>query len=191
MVMETLLACLRQLKPIAAGDAAVITSYFHTRQAKEGEYLLEVGQVCRTLFFITTGVLRIFGVNERGQDITHYFIGDRKFCTILKSFNEETIADDGIQACCDVRLLYIRKRDLLELYQKLPYMVDLINQVNQERMLEKIRLKNIYSGEDAANRYKLFLMEQADVANRVPQHHIASYLNITPQSLSRIRRSLS
>lgn len=191
MAMDTLLTFLRQLKPIAADDAAIISSYFHTRQAKEGEYLLEPGQVCRTLFFITTGVMRIFGVNESGQDITHYFIGDKQFCTILKSFNEETIADDGIQACCEVSLLYIRKRDLLQLYQKLPYMVDLISQVNQERMLEKIRLKNIYSGEDAANRYKLFLREQADVANRVPQHHIASYLNITPQSLSRIRRDLS
>jgi len=191
MEMETLLAFLRQLKPIADDDAAVITSYFKFRQAKEGECLLEPGQVCRTLFFITTGVMRIFGVNDRGQDITHYFISDKQFCTILKSFNGETIADDGIQACCDVDLLYIGKRDLLELYQKLPYMVDLINEVNQERMLEKIRLKNIYSGEDAANRYKLFLTEQADVANRVPQHHIASYLNITPQSLSRIRRGLS
>jgi hypothetical protein len=62
--------------------------------------------------------------------------------------------------------------------------------VNQQRLLEKIRLKNIYSGEDSAGRYRLFLREQPEIAGRVPLGHLASYLNITPQSLSRIRRQL-
>lgn len=70
-------------------------------------------------------------------------------------------------------------------------MIDLINQVNQQRMLEKIRLKNAYAGEDAVERYKVFLSEQSEIASRVPLNYIASYLNVTPQSLSRIRRSLA
>ena len=188
--MQTLLTFLRQFKPITDDDAAVITSFFKARQVKEGEYLFEGGKICRNLFFVTTGILRIVAINDKGRDITYYFIGDRQFCTILKSFNDETVAHDGIQACCDASILYISKKDLSALYQKLPYMADLINEVHQQRMLEKIRLKNAYSGEDAAERYRVFLSEQADIANRVPQHHIASYLNITPQSLSRIRRSL-
>lgn len=188
--METLLAFFRQFKTITADDAAIIAPYFQAKHAKEGEYLFTGGKVCRQLFFVVSGVLRIVAINDKGLDITHYFISDRQFCTILKSFNDETTAADGIQACCDTSVLFISKKDLLELYQKLPYMVDLINQVNQQRMLEKIRLKNAYSGEDAAERYKVFLSEQSDIANRVPQNHIASYLNITPQSLSRIRRNL-
>lgn len=189
--MEALLNHLRSFRSITADEAAVIVSYFQHHHVKEGGYILQAGKICRKLFFIVSGVVRIVANNDKGLDITHYFIGGGQFCTILQSFNNETTASDGIQACCDTQVLSISKRNLLELYQKLPFMVSLISQVNEQRMLEKIRLKNAYSGEDAAERYKVFLAEQSDIANRVPQQYIASYLNITPQSLSRIRRNLS
>jgi CRP-like cAMP-binding protein len=189
--METLLIFFRSFRTITADDAAVITPYFQTKHFKEGEYLFTEGKVCKELFFVVSGILRIVNANQKGIDVTHYFIGDKQFCTILQSFNNETIAGDGIQACCDTRVLSISKKNLLELYQKLPFMVDLINQANQQRMLEKIRLKNAYSGEDAIERYKVFLSEQSEIAYRVPQNYIASYLNVTPQSLSRIRRNLT
>ncbi|HMF70622.1 MAG TPA: Crp/Fnr family transcriptional regulator [Flavitalea sp.] len=189
--MEALLIFLRSFRTITGVDAAVITPYFQVKYFKEGEYLLTQGKVCKELFFIVSGILRIVTTNYKGIDVTHYFIGDRQCCTILQSFNNEIIADNGIQACCDTHVLSISKKNLLELYQKLPYMIDLITQVNQERMLEKIRLKNAYSGEDAVERYKVFLSEQSDISFRVPLNYIASYLNVTPQSLSRIRRTLA
>jgi CRP-like cAMP-binding protein len=188
--METLLIFLRSFRTITGDDEAVITPYFQAKHFKEGEYLFTDGKVCRELFFVVSGILRTVNTNQKGIDVTHYFIGDKQFCTILQSFNNETIAGDGIQACCDTHVLSISKKNLLELYQKLPFMVDLINHVNQQRMLEKIRLKNAYSGEDAIERYKAFLFVQSDIAYRVPQNYIASYLNVTPQSLSRIRRNL-
>lgn len=188
--MDKLLTFLRSFRKITDDDAAVITSFFRTKQFKEGESLFTEGEVCKMLFFIVSGILRIVKTNEKGIDVTYYFIEDRQFCTILQSFNKGTIAEESIQACCDTDVLSISKRSLLELYQKLPYMVDLINELNQQRMLEKIRLKNAYSGEDAIERYKVFLSEQSEVAYRVPLNYIASYLNITPQSLSRIRRKL-
>lgn len=188
--MEALLQHLRSFGPINTDEAAVIIAYFKHEHAKEGEYIFQAGKVCRKLFFVVSGVLRIVATNNKGLDITHYFIGDRQFCTILLSFNNETIADDDIQACRDTHVLSISKRDLLELYQKLPFMVTLMSHINEQRMLEKIRLKNAYSGEDATERYKVFLAEQSDIACRVPQNYIASYLNITPQSLSRIRKNM-
>jgi hypothetical protein len=127
-------------------------------------------------------------VNKKGVDVTHYFIGEKQFCTILQSFNQEVITEDGIQACCSTHILAVSKKNLLELYRQLPFMADLINQVHQQRILEKIRLKNAYNGQDALERYKVFLAEQSDIASRVPLNYIASYLNVTPQSLSRIRR---
>lgn len=189
--MEALLTFLRSFRTITGDDAAIITPYFHAKHFKEGEYLFTEGKVCKEFFFIVSGILRIVATNTKGVDVTHYFIGDRQCCTILQSFNDEIIADNSIQACCDTHILSISKKNLLELYQKLPYMIDLINQVNQQRMLEKIRLKNAYSGEDAVERYKVFLSEQSEIAYRVPLNYIASYLNVTPQSLSRIRRNLA
>jgi CRP-like cAMP-binding protein len=190
MPMETLLAFLRSIRPITAEEAAIIVAHFETKRFKEGEYLFNAGNVCKELFFVVSGILRIVSVNDKGVDVTYYFIGENQFCTLLQSFNEETIARNDIQACSGACVLSISKRSLLALYQELPFMMGLINQVHEQRMLEKIRLKNAYAGEDAAHRYKVFIAEQPDIAYRVPLNYIATYLNITPQSLSRIRRNM-
>jgi CRP-like cAMP-binding protein len=67
----------------------------------------------------------------------------------------------------------------------------LIDEINQQRLLEKIKTRNAYLGLDSAARYRLFLNTQADIALRVSLTDIASYLGITPQSLSRIRKDLT
>jgi CRP-like cAMP-binding protein len=188
--METLITFLRSLRAISDEDAKTIASFFQPRHFKESDYLFHGGSVCDELFFVVAGVLRIVGVNERGVDVTHYFIRDGQFCTLLQSFTNGTVAEDSIQASSDIAVLVIGKGRLLELYERLPFMTELIDRVHQQRLLEKIRLKNIFSGEDSTGRYTLFLKEQPDIAHRVPLNHVASYLHVTPQSLSRIRRNV-
>ena len=168
----------------------MIISCFELKHFKEKEYLFNSGNVCNSLYFVVEGILRIVAVNDKGLDITHYFIKEGQFCTMLESFNTGRIASDSIQASSSTGVLEINKKNLQKLCQNLPFMTNLIDQINQQRLLDKIRLKNIYSGEDSTSRYKLFVTEQPDIVHRVPLNHIASYLNVTPQSLSRIRRSI-
>jgi CRP-like cAMP-binding protein len=188
--MESLIAYIASLRQLSEGEKTEITSHFQASHFREGEYLFTGGRVCSKLFFVVSGVVRMVAVNDKGIEVTHFFVGEKHFCTILTSFNNETIAEDSIQCCSTVEVLTIQKSQLLALYGKLPFMEDLIGKVHQERLLEKIRLMNTYAGEDSASRYRLFLSEQPDLAGRVQQNHLASYLNITPQSLSRIRRRL-
>ena len=86
-------------------------------------------------------------------------------------------------------MLVISKAALLDIYEKLPYLKELITGIQQQALLDKIQLRNAFLGEDASARYRLFLMRQPDVALRVPLGDIASYLGVTQQSLSRIRRT--
>jgi CRP-like cAMP-binding protein len=72
----------------------------------------------------------------------------------------------------------------------LPYLKQLIDQITQQALLDKIDLKNSYLGHDSTCRYKIFMTRQPDIALRVPLSDIASYLGITPQSLSRIRKNI-
>jgi CRP-like cAMP-binding protein len=188
--MESLITYIMSRRPLTGEEKAEITSHFQAGHFKEGDYLFRGGRVCNKFFFIVSGVLRMVAVNDKGVEVTHYFVGENQFCTNLASFNNETVAEDSIQCCSPAMILTIQKSELLALYRKLPFMEDLIEKVNQQRLLEKIRLKNIYSGEDSAGRYRLFLSEQPEIAGRVPLSHVASYLDITPQSLSRIRRRL-
>ncbi len=186
---NSLITYLQLLAPIPEGDQTLIMASFRKRIAKEGEYLFKGGYVCTEMFFICSGVLKITVADEKGADITHYFIKENQFCTILKSFDNSVNAPENIVAACDAEVLVVNRRELLALYQKLPYLKTLIDQITQQRLLDKIQVRNSYLGKDAASRYKLFMMQQSDIALRVSLQDIASYLEITPQSLSRIRKN--
>lgn len=189
LMKQQLIAFLQLFSTIPEAEQELISAAFQPISLKEGDYLQRGGQVCRQLFFICSGVLRIVIVNDKGVEVTHYFLKQNQFCTILNSFNTETVADESIQAACDVNVLAITKPDLLALYDKLPYVQTLINQIIQQGLLDKIRIRNTYLGQEAATRYKLFMMQQPDIALQVSLSDVASYLGITPQSLSRIRKN--
>jgi len=181
---------LRGFRKIPEEDQAILENAFEKKVFKEGDYLLYPGHISKELFFICTGVLRIVVLNEKGVEVTYFFLKEQQFCTILNSFNKEVIAEEGIQAATDAEVLAIKKHALLNVYKQLPYLKTLIDHIHQERLLEKIQIRNAYLGHDSAARYQLFLERQSEIASRVSMVDIASYLGITPQSLSRIRRNL-
>lgn len=169
-------------------DLAVILDAFEYRVYKEGETLFQSDHICRQMFFICNGVLRILVQNENGSEVTHYFISENRFCTILNSFINQVVARETIQAACDTEVLCIDRAALMDLYTKYPALKTAIDQSTQKTLLEKINTRNAYLGCDSSERYRLFLERQPEIARRVQLGDIASYLGITPQSLSRIRR---
>jgi CRP/FNR family transcriptional regulator, anaerobic regulatory protein len=172
-------------------DAATIErirSIASSTTAHKGDYLLRPGQTARTLFFIVEGILSIVLDKGGDEDITGSFLREKQFCTILHSFTDQVPASEGIRAACDVRLLMFAYQDLQDLYRLAPDLKVLIDEVTRHTLLEKIRIHNRYLGLDARARYKAFLEYQPDIALRVSMSEIASYLGVTPQSLSRIRR---
>jgi CRP-like cAMP-binding protein len=180
----------QQFSSIPEKDQDMIFSFFELRAFKEGDYLFREGKICSQLFYICSGILRIVSTNDKGMDRTHYFYKEDQFCTILKSFEEASVADAGIQAACDVEVLSISKQNLNKLYVLAPYMKDAMDRMFQRQLMEKVEMRNAFLGADAETQYKLFVEKQPDIALRVSLKDIASYLGITPQSLSRIRRNI-
>ena len=175
---------------IPESDQKIIADAFQSKTFAEGEYLFESGHVCKERFFICSGILKIVVINDNGVRVTHYFLKQNQFCTILESFMKETVADENIVAACLTEVLSITKAGLLALYKKLPYLEKLIDQITQQALLDKIKIRNTYLGYDSSTRYKLFLIQQSDIALKVSLSDVASYLGITQQSLSRIRKNL-
>ena len=187
--MSNALVTFLQLFRNIASDETEIASITQQRIYKEGEVLLKEGNIAKELFFIVNGVLKITTLNDKGKDVTYFFVRENQFCTILKSFNSGKPGGENIVAACDAEVLAIHRSKLLALYRKLPYLKELIDQVIQQRLIDKIEIRNLYLGCDAASRYRLFIMREPDIALRVSLSDIASYLGITPQSLSRIRKN--
>lgn len=190
MEKEQFITFLQKYKPIPAYDRQLIADAFELRLFKEGDTLFESNHICKQLFFICNGVLKIVIINEKGNPVIHYFLTGNRFCTILNSFNNNVIATESIQAACDTWVLAISKNRLLALYEKAPYLSQLIDYITHHALLDKINVRNAYLGHDSAGRYQLFLERQPDIALKVPLTDIASYLGITPQSLSRIRKNI-
>jgi CRP/FNR family transcriptional regulator, anaerobic regulatory protein len=182
---------LQLIRLIDKEDQLIIGDAFTRRIVSEGECLSDPGSINRNLFFICGGVLRIVKQNEKGNPVIHFFLKGNQFCTILRSFTEGTIAEESIEAACDAEVMAISKSQLMALYEKLPFIKVMIDETIQATLLEKINIRNRYLGLDSATKYRLFLTTQSDIALKISLSDIASYLGITPQSLSRIRRNIS
>jgi CRP-like cAMP-binding protein len=189
-MQNELIVFLRSFREISDTDADLISSAAERRTYNEGDYLFKSGKICRELFFVCKGVLRIVVINEQATEVTHFFLKDNQFCSILNSFNNRVAAQESIQAACDVAVLAISRKNLDQLYSQIPYLKELITQITHQSLLDKIALRNSYLGHDSTERYKLFLSQQPLVAAQVQLSDIASYLGVTPQSLSRIRKNI-
>lgn len=111
--------------------------------------------------------------------------------TFLYSMYGNVPAVQGLQAACVAEVMMINYEQLTDLYRQLPYLRALIDEIAQLSMAEMVTIKNVYMFGEASDKYQNFLQRQPDVAKRVALNDIASYLGITPQSLSRIRRSIT
>ncbi|WP_461450274.1 Crp/Fnr family transcriptional regulator [Mucilaginibacter sp.] len=185
-----LVAFLRGYGKFREGDAELIAEATERRAYSEGDELFSGGKVCRELFFVCKGVLRIMVINEQGNPVIHFFLKDNQFCSILNSFNNRVPAHEQIQAASDAEVLVLSRKTLDHLYTQIPYLEELITRITQQGLMDKIALANGYLGLDSTARYKRFLNQQAFVASQVQLSDVASYLGITPQSLSRIRKNL-
>ncbi|WP_106529613.1 Crp/Fnr family transcriptional regulator [Chitinophaga niastensis] len=181
---------LRLFRLIPPRDAEIITAATELRQFHQGDELLREGKVCREIFFICKGVLRIVNQNEKGDGITHFFLKENQFCSIQDSFNNGTPAKESILASCDAEVITLERNKLKALYTQLPYLENLIDNILQQALLERIAIVSVCLKKDATTRYRNFLSNQPDVALRVPLSDVASYLGITQQSLSRIRKNI-
>ena len=185
----SLLSFLQAFGTIRPGDQAKLLAAWEPRVLSAGEWLVREKQVAREVFFVQQGVLRIASSRPNGQDVTHYFQRQNQCCTLLPSYVQQVPATAGIQAACATRVLASTHTRLTALCQELPYLLPIFEHVQRHELVEKVRLRSQYQGYNARARYLAFLQWQPEVARQVPLALIASYLGITPQSLSRLRKT--
>ena len=108
----------------------------------------------------------------------------------LYSLYSNIPAEQGLEAACDSTVMQISRKNLYILFEALPFLKSVIDQIAHLTMVEMINTKNIYLSTKSSERYEKLLKHQPGLVLHVPLIDIASYLGITAQSLSRIRRSV-
>ena len=162
---------------------------FKEGKIAKGEFLSKEGEVCDKLYIIKEGVIRSFFYKD-GEELTTYFNIEGTIATALRSYLKEVKANENLQALTEVEYYYIEKTDMNILYNKIPNW-NKIGRVLMEKLYVKMEERSIsLQYNNAKERYVRFLTDFPDLTNRIPLHFIASYIGVTPETLSRIRKKM-
>ena len=185
--MESLLNTIRYFIPLSASDEEIVRRLFHKKIFKKGEHLLQAGNVCRHVTFIETGLVRYY-FNSDGEERTNYFNKEGEFVCVYTSFLPQIPSDINIQALEDTTIFVISFNDIQELYRAVEHGERFGRLAIEQVYLNAInQIGSLYTDPPEV-RYNKFLSNFRDIAQRIPQYYIASYVGIKPQSLSRIRK---
>lgn len=135
------------------------------------------------------GVVRGCYYNTQGEEITRCFIAENNLVVDYINFEANAISSDYLQACTDCKLVVFSKQNWEELSQIIVGWDPIKNQMVQLCMYQKSRKGPVIS-QDATTRYLKFMENYPSLINRIPLTYIASYLGVTQQSLSRIRKNI-
>lgn len=152
--------------------------------------IVHTGTVARSVYFIRTGLMRTYHLQD-GKEITTYFACDHQFISTYASFINQAPSFETLEAIEDSSVYELSYRSLLELYEESPKF-EKLGRILAERNYLCILDRTVMMQTKTAKQKYIDFIHTTDkkIVQRVPQHQIASFLGITPESLSRIRKQL-
>ncbi|AZI67969.1 Crp/Fnr family transcriptional regulator [Kaistella daneshvariae] len=166
-------------------------AHYTVKNVAKGEVLLQPGDVCRETYFVEKGLLRMYSIDRNGKEHIIQFAPESWLISDRSSlyFNEKS--DYYIDATEDSQVLLLKDDFFARMMEKFPQTAE-----NNDLLLQK-HIRNLQNrvnsllADTAEERYMTFIKMYPDILQRVPQWMVASYLGITPESLSRVRKELA
>ncbi|MEC7265732.1 MAG: Crp/Fnr family transcriptional regulator [Bacteroidota bacterium] len=185
--MKELIDYLLQFGNLNRQQIELIVSKATETECLKDDYFVEAGSAFNQVVFVLEGIFRICYYNKNGDEITKYFIEENR---LFSNPYKEELMTEYIQAVTDCKLIVFSRKDWEELSNTIIDWDNITNKIFQKGLVEKLDRRSSLVSEDATTRYLAFLEKFPALANRVPLSYIASYLGITQQSLSRIRKNI-
>lgn len=175
---------------VSTTELELILSFFKPLKAKKNELLITQGQTSQHMFFVLEGCLRIFYINEEGQEATRYLGFENSLTTALLSFISEKPSFEYIQALEHTDLLYITQNDFKQLLEVVPAWEQFYRRYLEYAYVLNTKKLMSFVTMDAKELYKQLLEEHPLVVKRLSSKIVASYLNISQETLSRLKSKL-
>ncbi|WP_324680257.1 Crp/Fnr family transcriptional regulator [Hymenobacter sp. GOD-10R] len=174
--------------PLTQQEEEELTRHFTERKVKRRSFLLQEGEVCRYASFVVAGCFKLYAVDKSGKEHNLLFAVENEWITDLASFYAEQPTRVYIEAVEPATVLQIKRDDLLDLFTRY-HKFDRNFRILVERGYIDLQNRILQSiSATAEERYQNFLTQYPHWANRLPNTQIASYLGITPEFLSKVRK---
>lgn len=176
---------------LSPGEISLITSHFEPEKLKVGERFHRAGKVSKRIGFIDQGAIGVQASDATGTEVTTYFIRSNQFIFDIESFYNNRPSKVSLEAVMDTTIYFIMRSDWNDLNAQVPKLFILTKTLTELALLNKINDNDFLHFGSAKTKYIEFTKRYKDLALHIPLQYIASYLKITPQSFSRIRREIA
>jgi CRP-like cAMP-binding protein len=189
--MQVIINYFQQYLPFSPEEQELITSKFTLRNIKRKQMILQEGFICKHYFFVVEGCFKMYAIDEKGNEHNLQFAAENDWIADIGSFHSEKPSKLFIEALEASVILQVEQHDLYFLYTNIPKLNIIFKVITEHKFIELQNrvLQNISS--TGQQRYLNFLEQYPKLASRLPNTQIASYLGITPEFLSKIRKELS
>lgn len=187
--MESFKKHLDTIAPLNSDEWKMAKGLFKEERIGKGEYYVRLDEVCTKIAFVSKGLFRMFYI-VNGEENTTLFFSENQFVTDYFSFLIQTPSIGPIQALEDSIVYSVSYNDLQRLYEFKNW--ERIGRIMSERAFSFSVLEaNRFLHDDYDTRYVTFIKENPDYIQRIPQYMIASYLKMTPETLSRVKKRIN
>lgn len=189
-MFEILLANINRKVTLSAEEQEVIKTCFVPKKIRKKQYILQAGDVCKHILFVEKGLLRTYGIDDNGGEHTVQFAPESWWISDMYSFLTNEPSLYNITALEDTEVLMLSNTTFEEMVSKVPKMERYLRILMQNNLVAMQRRIMGTLSDSTEEKYTKFTKAFPEIISRVPQHIIATYLGLTPETLSRVRKQL-
>jgi len=191
MNTEPIIEYFSKLLPLDSNEIDAVKTAFKERKIKRRQFILQEGDICKFNTFVVEGCFRMYFVDEKGKEHNIQFAVENWWIGDIGSFHSEEPSKLYIEAIEYSVILQIKKQDQLDLFVNYPKFNQIFRVFTENALVACQRrvLQNISS--TAEERYLDFVKRHPNFFNRISNVQIASYLGVTPEFLSTIRKKIA
>lgn len=171
-------------------EKAIISDKLIVRDVPHHFRLIDLGEIASEVYFVRKGCLRFYYITPEGKEVTGFFFTEGMFGGSHESFFSQIPSIQVLETLEDSELIVLTYEVLEELYESVAKMNVFVRKLLTHRFSYAQKIVASFILNQPEERYLALLKRQANLLNRIPHHMLASYLGITPVSLSRIRKRI-
>jgi CRP-like cAMP-binding protein len=180
----------QKMTSLTSEEVNVLSESMVQKHYGKGSFIVKEGQYSEDTYFVQEGFVRQFRLVD-GNEVTTNFFAEEQWIMSLDSFDGKKPSAHSLVCMEDTVVVVGDERKAQDLFKQFPRFETISRQIMESMFMEQQNFLTSYITDKPEQRYLKLLETRPDIFQRVPQYHIATYIGVKPESLSRIRKKLS